>query len=60
VLGSDLPPSARKENAWWANEEGKSRHVQCRAWLNARYRTQDINLIKESVNLVSESLRRLD
>lgn len=32
-----LPASAEKYDAWWANEAGDSRHVQCQAWLEAGY-----------------------
>jgi hypothetical protein len=54
VLGFDLPPTATKDSAWWANETGESRHVQCRAWLDAGFETRDVNLIKKSIRFVRE------
>ena len=39
VLGAMLPNSARRPE-WWANEaDPNTRHVQCRAWLGAGWRT---------------------
>ena len=42
ILGFPLPPSARKYQAWWANEEEGSRHA--RAWLAAGWRTSAVDL----------------
>lgn len=37
VIGAMLPKSASLA-AWWANEKASdTRHVQCRAWLDAGY-----------------------
>ena len=37
VLGALLPKSAQRPE-WWANEsDADTRHVQCRAWLEAGY-----------------------
>ena len=48
VLGFALPNSARKYQAWWANEiEG--RHVQARSWLDAGFETADLDLRGERV-----------
>jgi hypothetical protein len=50
ILGFVLPRTARERPQWWANEEnGKTGHVQCRAWLDAGYRTANVDLEKESV-----------
>jgi hypothetical protein len=49
VLGFKLPDTARKRAQWWANEMGDTRHVQCRAWMDAGFRTRNLNLRKESV-----------
>jgi hypothetical protein len=38
VIGSPLPSSAHTYNAWWANENGATSHVQCSAWLLAGYK----------------------
>jgi hypothetical protein len=54
ILGFELPPTARGRTEWWANEAGDTRHVQCRAWLDAGYKTLDVNLAKESVRFVQE------
>ncbi len=46
VLGFDLPASARRHQAWWANEDGGS-HSHARAWREAGWRTRDVNLRAE-------------
>jgi hypothetical protein len=51
ILGEPLPASARKHQAWWANEfEGS--HVEARAWLDAGYRTQGLDLNGETIDFV--------
>ena len=42
ILGAKLPPSARKHQAWWANDG--AHHVNARAWLNAGYRTERVDV----------------
>jgi hypothetical protein len=48
MLGSRLPPSARKYAEWWANEAEPTSHVQCRAWLRAGRKAR-VNLTAEMV-----------
>ncbi len=48
VLGFELPPSARKYQAWWANESG-TQYSQKLAWSNAGWRTTNLNLTAETV-----------
>ena len=50
LLGRTLPPSARKRTAWWSNNA--SGHVQAVAWLDAGYRTTDLDLTNEQVTFV--------
>jgi hypothetical protein len=52
ILGFELPPTAKGRRECWANEAGDTRHVQCRAWLEAGYKTQDVNLAQEFVRFV--------
>ncbi|OEO32946.1 hypothetical protein VW23_009030 [Devosia insulae DS-56] len=42
TLGFDLPVSARRYPAWWSNSGGT--HVQASAWMDAGYRTADVNV----------------
>lgn len=50
ILGFKLPKSARTHQAWWAN--GKDgRHVQANAWLDAGWRTKDLDLKAGRVTL---------
>lgn len=49
TLGRDLPSSARKYDAWWANEWADTRHVQCRSWLRSRYRVLHVHRDAEQV-----------
>ena len=60
VLGFDLPASARRHPAWWANQDGGS-HSHARAWREAGWRTRELNLkaetlVFERVGGVSNSL----
>jgi hypothetical protein len=50
ILGVALPRTARKETAWWANEKG--RPIQCKAWLDAGFRAENLSLSKETVDFV--------
>ena len=49
ILEFKLPDTARARPQWWANEVGDTRHVQCRAWMDAGFQTRNLNLAKESV-----------
>lgn len=53
LLGEALPASARRYSAWWSNESPGGRHVQSRAWLDAGYRTRNVDLNAQSVEFVS-------
>jgi Txe/YoeB family toxin of Txe-Axe toxin-antitoxin module len=46
MLQSQLPPAARRQRAWWANDP---RHVQAVAWLIAMYAVESVDLKGESV-----------
>jgi len=49
-IGIDLPPSAKQYREWWANEtDPKTRHRQCRAWLDADWEVEDVDLSREIV-----------
>jgi len=48
ILGFQLPPSARVHRAWWGNEHIHHRHTYCRAWLDAGFETQDVNLAQQT------------
>lgn len=47
LIGSELPPSARKHPAWWANDTVA--HSQSRAWLNAGWRVVSVDLSEQVV-----------
>jgi hypothetical protein len=52
ILGDPLPRSARRHQAWWANEESvDTRHVQCRSWLTEGWQAS-ANLAAETVTFV--------
>jgi hypothetical protein len=51
ILGFTLPDTARERPQWWANEsKNGSRHVQCKAWVNAGYQAANLDLRRETVN----------
>jgi hypothetical protein len=52
VLGDELPPSARKHQAWWANESRGGTHSHARSWLDAGYRTQNLDLNAQTVEFI--------
>jgi hypothetical protein len=47
ILGFDLPNSARRHAAWWSNSGGT--HVQSAAWLDAGYRTEEVDIASQRV-----------
>ncbi len=49
VLGFDLPPSARTYSQWWENDQT---HTQARAWLDAGFHTERVNLAAETLIFV--------
>lgn len=55
ILGDALPPSARKYQAWWENEGPGGSHSHARAWLDAGYRTQNVDLNAQTVAFVKGS-----
>ena len=46
INGDHLPPSAYKHQAWWANTES---HSHAFSWLNAGYKTEEVDLINQKV-----------
>jgi hypothetical protein len=48
ILGRPLPRSARRHRAWWANERSGT-HSHARAWLEAGWRVDAVNLAAEWV-----------
>ena len=57
VLGFPLPKSARDYSPWWANQT-TSGHSQCRAWMEAGWRTSRLDLAGERVIFVQHEARR--
>ena len=55
VLGFSLPPSARRHQAWWANNVGT--HVNARAWRDAGWKTSRLDLASERVVFVRDDAR---
>lgn len=49
ILGFGLPASARRYNAWWANETKDTRHSQCLAWIAAGWETADVDIDTETL-----------
>ena len=54
ILGFTLPASARKYQAWWANESDGT-HSQARAWRQASYETRNLGLNSQRVTFVPRS-----
>ncbi len=49
ILGFELPASARKHSAWWANENGGARHSQAVAWSAAGWETAEVDMDAETL-----------
>lgn len=56
ILGFDLPPSARRLPAWWANQR-KGNHVQARSWQDAGWETRRVDLSRKRVRFERQSAR---
>ena len=53
ILGFALPASARRYQAWWANER-EGTHSHARSWLEASYGTQGVDLNAQTVRFVGQ------
>lgn len=47
IIGDELPPSARSNRSWWAND--KVGHVQSIQWLDVDWRVSSVNMSTERV-----------
>lgn len=47
VLGFELPPSSRRQRAWWSNNPANN--VMTRAWLDAGYETANVDMAGETL-----------
>ena len=43
ILATPLPPSARRHQAWWANQQVEG-HVQSNSWMDAGFQTETLDL----------------
>jgi hypothetical protein len=50
VIGKPLPASAYRYPSWWANDA--AHHAQARAWAEAGYRTENVDLKEQRVEFV--------
>jgi hypothetical protein len=56
VLGRKLPSSAYRHRPWWANEARG--HSHAKAWLEAGYETQQVDMVGKKLVFVRESASR--
>ena len=54
ILGKQLPKSAFKYPAWWANESNIRSHVQKFAWKNAQWKTRELDLVGKKIIFTKE------
>lgn len=47
VLGFELPPSSRRQRAWWSNNP--TNNVMTQAWLDAGYETANVDMAGEKL-----------
>jgi hypothetical protein len=50
LLGFPLPASSRKHRAWWSNNPSNS--VMTKAWLDAQYRSAEVDLEHERLMFI--------
>ena len=55
VLGFNLPASARRYPAWWANENSGGSHSHSRAWREAGWKTMEVDIAAEKLVFQRES-----
>ena len=51
ILGDLLPNNARDDHSWWANTRNPGR-AQPRAWMDAGWKVEEVNLTAQSVTFV--------
>jgi hypothetical protein len=51
ILGVGLPMSARRYRPWWANEQAGT-HIHARAWLEAGYKSTNVDLAAGTIDFV--------
>ena len=56
ILGFSLPRSAKAYEAWWSNNA--TGHSHARAWLDAGWKTEALDLQKQQVTFVRTSAER--
>jgi hypothetical protein len=47
IIGAALPSSAHRYPSWWAND--LATHVQAKAWLDAGYETQNVDIVAKKL-----------
>lgn len=57
VIGTSLPPSARKHRPWWSNHP--SNNAMTRSWLAAGYRTSRVDIANERLVFIKVDPRGL-
>jgi hypothetical protein len=53
AAGGALPASAYRHRPWWANS--RAQHAQARAWLDAGFRTEDVDMEGQRVVFAREA-----
>src|ERR1700693_3663209 len=43
IVGAKLPPSARKQRAWWSNNPDNS--VMTKVWPRGRFRSEQVDMV---------------
>ena len=51
IIQDNLPPAARKFRPWWGNEK-EGAHVQAKAWMNAGWEVDSVDLSRELVTFI--------
>ena len=49
IIGDKLPPVARKDRPWWANQKKAANRPQCLAWTAAGWKTEKVDMGAETL-----------
>lgn len=47
IIANDLPPTARKHRAWWANSKSDNTHTWANLWLDSGWVVSQVDMVKQ-------------
>jgi len=53
IINDKLPYSSKHYTAWWSNEQ-EGNHVHAHAWMNAGWKVDSVDMVREMVRMVRQ------